>query len=136
MIKKTRVCKKRRARTDFLWVKIPVKSPEQKDEAQRKVKKEIPRKWHRKVSQKWSQKWSQKTISENYERKLSPSILSRQNVLTYRNTSYLKMVDMVYKKGKSCYKRYFIVVQQIARHFVHYRECLYHPPSLLCNSNN
>ena len=63
-------------------MKIPVKSPEQKDEAQRKVKKEIPRKWHRKVSQ--------KTMSENYERKLLPSILSRQNVLTYRNTSYLK----------------------------------------------
>ena len=59
-----------------------MKSPEQKDEAQRKVKKEIPRKWHRKVSQ--------KTMSENYERKLLPSILSRQNVLTYRNTSYLK----------------------------------------------
>ena len=26
--------------------------------------------------------------------------------------------------------------KQIARHFVLFTECLYHPPSLLCNSNN
>ena len=34
--------------------------------------------------------------------------------------------------NKGRYKRYFIIDQQIARHFVHYCECL----SLLCNSNN
>ena len=33
-------------------------------------------------------------------------------------------------------KTYFIIDQQIARHFVHYSECIYHPPSLLCNSYN
>ena len=33
-------------------------------------------------------------------------------------------------------KRYFIIDQQIARHFVHYSEYHYNPPSLLCNSNN
>ena len=33
-------------------------------------------------------------------------------------------------------KRYFIIDQQIACHFVHYSECLYQPPSHLCNSNN
>ena len=32
--------------------------------------------------------------------------------------------------------RYFIIDQQIAGHFVHYSECLFHPPSLLCHSNN
>ena len=31
-------------------------------------------------------------------------------------------------------KRYFIIDQQIARHFVHFSEYIYHP--LLCNSNN
>ena len=33
-------------------------------------------------------------------------------------------------------KRYFIIDQQIARHFVHYSKCLDNPPSLLSNSNN
>ena len=44
-------------------------------------------KYHRKVAQ----KSITEIITENYERKLlSPSISSRQNMLTYRNTSYLK----------------------------------------------
>ena len=33
-------------------------------------------------------------------------------------------------------KRYLIIDQQIALHFVHCSECLYYPPSLLYNSNN
>ena len=33
-------------------------------------------------------------------------------------------------------KIYFIIDQQIARHFVHYSECLDNPPSLLSNSNS
>ena len=32
-------------------------------------------------------------------------------------------------------KRYFLIDQQLARHFVHYSEW-YTTPSLLCNSNN
>ena len=33
-------------------------------------------------------------------------------------------------------KKYFIIDQQIARHFLQYNECLSNPPSLLSNSNN
>ena len=32
--------------------------------------------------------------------------------------------------------RYSILDRRIARHFVHFSECLYNPLSLLCNSNN
>ena len=34
------------------------------------------------------------------------------------------------------HKRYLIIDQQIARHLMHYSDCLYNPHSLLCNSNN
>ena len=32
-----------------------------------------------------------------------------------------------FSPSKDLYKRYFIINQQIARHFVQYSECLYHP---------
>ena len=40
----------------------------------------------------------------------------------------------VYQKEQyqaSLNKTYFKIDQHIARHFVHFSECLYHPPSLL-----
>ena len=41
-------------------------------------------------------------MSENYHRKLSPSILSRQKVMTYRNTSYLKRdIECQHTKNES-----------------------------------
>ena len=43
---------------------------------------------------------AQKIMTENYERKLSPSILSRQKVMTYRNTSYLKSAKQTISKKK------------------------------------
>ena len=33
-------------------------------------------------------------------------------------------------------KKFYNIDQQKAQHFVHFDECLYHAPSLLCNSNN
>ena len=50
-------------------------------------------KYHRNDHRNDHRKLSAKSISENYQRKALalPSILSRQNVLTYRNTSYLKI---------------------------------------------
>ena len=38
--------------------------------------------------------------------------------------------------GMHVYKRYFIIDQQIVRHFVQFSESLPNPPSLICNSNN
>ena len=48
----------------------------------------------------------------------------------------LASVMKLNKKMNHINKRYFRLDQQIARHFVHYSESLYHPPILLCNSNN
>ena len=40
---------------------------------------------------------------------------------------FLQVISPLYTK----YKRYFIINQQIAQHFVHYSECLCHPfPSM------
>ena len=49
----------------------------------------------------------------------------RSLILTYLSHSPLLSLS----------KRYLIIDQQIARLFVNYSECLYNPPSLLCNSN-
>ena len=42
-------------------------------------------------TEKGYRKMSQKKGTEKWHRKSSPSILSRQKVMTYRNTSYLKI---------------------------------------------
>ena len=51
---------------------------------------------------------------------------------------YMVNVYLIQNKELQKYpnKRYSIIDQQIARHFVHYTECLYHHPSLLYNSYN
>ena len=45
-----------------------------------------------------------------------------------------KLLDI--DKGFGLVKRYFIIDQQIAWHFVHYSEYLYRHPSFLFKSNN
>ena len=48
--------------------------------------------------------------------------------------NYRKFWEYKYLIGQ--HKIYFIIDQQKERHFVHFSECLYHLPSLLCNSND
>ena len=47
--------------------------------------------------------------------------------------SYHKIVEASLRVEK---KRYFMIDQQIAQHYLHYSKCLYHPPSLVCDSND
>ena len=52
------------------------------------------------------------------------------NCMVFKNSGFYKNNFLLdYKTKDNC-------ILQFVRHFVHYIECLYHPPSLLCNSNN
>ena len=73
--------------------------------------------------------------------------VSDNNVYTRPNSNYKLELRLGWNQwlGSSTFclavsdspkKRFLILDQQIARYFVHYSKCLYHPPSLLCNSNN
>ena len=56
--------------------------------------------------------------------------LERIIILAYKDVPFYLIVLI------SCDKRYFMIDQQIARHFLQYSDCLSNPPSLLFNSNN
>ena len=69
--------------------------------------------------------------------KFLSQILQSQIMNKFQSLIIFQILILQNQKIRNCLgKRYFIIVKQIARHFVHYSECLYHPPSHLCNSNN